>query len=71
MFSNDVVRQPVSNKPNIAFIDGYWRVSKLPKRTWFNNQTRWTDAHTFARVKNSVLRLKGHRDASSSSSKEA
>lgn len=50
-FSNETMRQPIKGKPHIAFIKGYWRVSKTPK-PYHKYSELWNDAHMFARIRN-------------------
>lgn len=49
-FSNSSMKPLRSNKPHIAFIDGYWRVSPMPAqylRTHAYLYDKWQNAHRF------------------------
>lgn len=47
MFCNSEIKAPRPNKPHIVFIDGWWRVSKMHKRTSSDLRIRWYTAHSF------------------------
>lgn len=55
-FSNVYVRRIRKSKPNIAFIQGLWRVSKLDLKSVKREfQPRWDAAHKFVNLKNEKI----------------
>ena len=63
-FSNQTMVAPVEDKPHIAKIDGWWRVSPKPRCTRNQNTNakiteRWFKAHSYILGKNfSMTQLK-------------
>lgn len=64
-FDNKTMRRVVANKPHIALIDGWWRVSAIQLKgrrfssvpTWARDtaHARWNAAHRFIQPLNHAL----------------
>lgn len=59
-FDNGGIVPVREDKPHLVFIDGYWRVSKLPRLGWLNPKLRWKFmvAHEYAAAENNKLAFK-------------
>lgn len=52
-FNNEIVLAPRADKPHIALIAGYWRVSPMKTGAyWSTHLHRWNLAHTCVNVLN-------------------
>lgn len=59
-FTNASIKPLRVNKPHIVFIDGYWRVSKLPHMVYMRPTllNRWIRAHDYVGAENNKLAFK-------------
>lgn len=64
-FTNAGITPVHDDKPHLVFIDGYWRVSKMPRRGWMNPLVakKFMQAHAYATDQNNELVIKGMMNA--------